>query len=69
MKAIEIKETTEKTYYCVSGFRFEYHFDTLAEARKIYDLLCARNESGYIALKKVTENETAYYSKSIAIRY
>ena len=68
MKTIKVTETTEKTYYCVSGFRFEYHFNTLAEARFIYNLLCTRNASGYIALKKVTENETAYYSKSIAIR-
>lgn len=69
MEAIKVTEATEKTYYCVSGFRFEYHFNTLAEARFIYNLLCTRNASGYIALKQVTESATVYRSESIAIRY
>lgn len=69
MKAIKTTRTREKTYYCVSISNYAYHFDTLEEARDFFDSLCACNANSYIVLKKVTENETSYYSECIAIHY
>jgi len=57
------------TYYCVSNSHLERRFDTLEKAQVMYNLLCARDVTDCITLRKITEDNTIYSARCIAVRY
>lgn len=54
-----------RTYYEVSGFKFDERFETEAEALKRFEEVKTRFT--YCEAKKVEENGPIYYAKSIKV--